>query len=248
MRIDINLASQRYEDARQFYFRWGGALIVLVALTLGLAFLGWRHYQSTAADRKHINDWRQKISGLEQERRHAEEVLNRPENRDVRDQSRFWNDVIDEKSFSWTQLLSDLEKIMPGRAYLLSVQPTLTTDKRLKLKLTIAADNHENGVELQAKMEHSDHFHGPVIVSEGVRPTQGAGPATTPITEFVIETFYTPTSVEPHAALDRGASGSIVENQRLASRLRPAGPSSGFGSRASVANPAGVSEANEAAK
>ena len=202
MRIDINLASQRYEDARQFYFRWGAALIAALVLTLGLGFLAWHHFQSTAADRKRINEWQNKISGLEQQRSHAEEVLNRPENRDVRDQSRFWNDVIDQKSFSWTQLLSDLEKIMPGRAYLVSVAPTLTPEKRLSLKLTIDADNHENGIELQKKMEHSEHFYLPKIVSEGIRQNQG--PGSLPLTEFVIETFYTPTAPQPHSAVKAG--------------------------------------------
>lgn len=205
MRIDINLASQRYEDARQFYFRWGAALVVLVAFTIGLALLSWSHYRSSATDRKHINELNEKISRLEQDRKHAEEVLNRPENRDVRDQSRFWNDVIAEKSFLWRELLSDLEKIMPGRAYVVSVQPTLTPEKRLSLKLTIAADNHENGIELQSKMERSEHFQDPRIVSENVRLSQGAGPASTPITEIVIETFYTPTLTQSHAAAKAGA-------------------------------------------
>jgi type IV pilus assembly protein PilN len=204
MRIDVNLATQRYEDARQFYFRWGAALVVLLALTIGLGFIAWHHYQSSAQDRKNINEWQSKIKELEGKRAHAAEVLNRPENRDVRDQSRFWNDVIDQKSFSWTQLLSDLEKIMPARAYVVSIQPTLTPEKRLKLKLTIAADNHSNGIELQAKMEHSDHFHEAEIVTETVRQIQGPGQSTTLITEIVIETFYTPTSVQPQVAAKVG--------------------------------------------
>ncbi len=44
MRIDINLASQPYEDARQFWMRWGTALGVLGLLTLVLLALdatGW---------------------------------------------------------------------------------------------------------------------------------------------------------------------------------------------------------------
>lgn len=204
MRIDINLATQRYEDPRQFYFRWGAALVVVAALTIGLAVLGWHHYQSSATDRKNINGWQDKINKLEQDRNHAAEVLNRPENRDVRDQSRFWNDVIDQKSFSWTQLLSDLEKIMPARAYVVSIQPTLTPEKRLKLKLAIAADSHANGIELQTKMEHSDHFHEAEIVSENVRQIQGPGQSTT-VTEIVIETFYTPASVQTHEAGKAGA-------------------------------------------
>ena len=44
MRLDINLASQPYEDARQFWMRWGTAvgavgLLTLVLLTLDLT--GW---------------------------------------------------------------------------------------------------------------------------------------------------------------------------------------------------------------
>lgn len=205
MRIEINLASQRYEDARQFYFRWGAALVVLFALTIGLAFLAWGHYRSTGADRKQINDLHEKIGRLEQDRKYGEEVLNRPENRDVRDQSRFWNDVIAEKAFLWRELLSDLEKIMPGRAYLVSVQPLLTQDKRLSLKLTIAADTHDNGIELLNKMERSQHFQEPRIVSEGVHLAQGAGPQSSPITEIVIETYYTPALAQPHAAAKAGA-------------------------------------------
>ena len=36
MRLDINLASQPYEDARQFWMRWGTALGAAALLTLAL--------------------------------------------------------------------------------------------------------------------------------------------------------------------------------------------------------------------
>src|SRR5256885_464329 len=48
MRLDINLASQPYEDARQFWMRWGGAvgmagLLTLILLTLTVTGrLNWR--------------------------------------------------------------------------------------------------------------------------------------------------------------------------------------------------------------
>jgi hypothetical protein len=34
MRVDVNLASQPYEDARLFWLRWGGGLVALGVLTL----------------------------------------------------------------------------------------------------------------------------------------------------------------------------------------------------------------------
>ncbi len=39
MRLDINLASQPYEDARQFWLRWGTALAAAAILTLALLTL-----------------------------------------------------------------------------------------------------------------------------------------------------------------------------------------------------------------
>ena len=198
MRININLASQKYEDVRQFYLRWGGALALMIVLTLGLAFLAWSNYREAAGGRRHIDQLRAEAAKLDQQRRDAEAVLNRPENRDVRDEKNFWNDVIDQRSFSWTQLFSDLEKIMPPRAYVISVQPTLTAERQLQLKLLVAGESHENGLEVQSKMERSERFHQPAIKHEALRPIgQGAqGPASRnqSVWEFEIEAFYTPTT------------------------------------------------------
>jgi hypothetical protein len=195
MRININLASQKYEDVRQFYLRWGGALALMVLLTLGLAFLAWSNYRDATGGRKHVDQLREESAKLDQQRRDAEAVMNRPENRDVRDQKNFWNDVIDQRSFSWTQLFSDLEKIMPARAYVISVQPTLTAERQLQLRLIVDGENHESGLEVQSKMERSERFHQPMIKREAVRVTQG-GPGTVgrgqSVWEFEIEAFYTP--------------------------------------------------------
>lgn len=189
MRININLASQKYEDAGEFYARWGTALGLILIVTLGLLFLSWRYYQFTAGARKRIDQLHEKIAHLDQERAHAEAVLNRPENQDVRDQSRFWNDLIDQKSFSWTRLLSDLEKIMPKRAYVESVQPTITTDKRLQLRLMIIGEKLDDAEELVKKMEHSEHFRGTYIDSETPHSQTTGGPM---VAEFVVITFYVP--------------------------------------------------------
>jgi hypothetical protein len=44
MRLDINLASRPYEDSSSLWVRWGGALAVLVLITIVLlysALSGW---------------------------------------------------------------------------------------------------------------------------------------------------------------------------------------------------------------
>jgi Tfp pilus assembly protein PilN len=201
MRINVNLASQQYRDAREFYFRWGAALVLLFGITLALAFLAWSNHSNSVRDTRRIRELRDKIAMVDNERRQAEEVLNRPENQDVRDQSQYWNDVIDEKSFSWTQLFSDLEKIMPARAYLTSAEPSITNDNKLQLKLVVAGEKYDDAYELLHKMERSERFKLPVLHSTGPR-SLGSGAAGTVVEQFEIVTYYTPASPveQPHVS------------------------------------------------
>lgn len=202
MRLNINLASHKYEHAQSFYLRWGGATALLLLLLIALGALSWKNYTVNKTERKQIEKLQKDIATVEEDRRHNQSVLDRPENQDVRDQLGFWNDVIYQKQFSWTLLFSDLERIMPGRTYVMSVQPSLTKDRRLKLELMIAGEKHDNAVELVRKMEGSERFRFPTIKAEQVKVAQGKPSGV----QFDIETFYTPAGGEPlsHAPASEG--------------------------------------------
>jgi len=158
MRIDINLASQPYEDARQFWLRWGTALSAVAVLTLALlagTVTGWLNARR---DRAKIADLRTRITQRDQTRQQAEDFLNRPENRATRDESQLINELIEHKAFSWTRVLEDLEKVMPPRVHLVSIRPELDEDNQLALKMVVAGDSRERGIELERRMEDSRHF------------------------------------------------------------------------------------------
>ena len=125
MRLDINLASQPYEDARQFWIRWGSAVALIAILTLALiaeTALSWVYAHK---DQKTIASYRALIAERDRERSSAEAVLNKPENRTTRDRSHFLNELIERKAFSWTQVFQDLERIMPARLHVVSMHPEL---------------------------------------------------------------------------------------------------------------------------
>jgi len=194
MRVNVNLATQKYEDARAFFARWGSAVAAAALVTILLGTLAVLNYSDTEKDRKSSSDTRRQIAEIESGRIANDAILNRPENRDTREQARFWNDVIDQKSFSWTRLFSDMEKIMPARAFVMSVKPALDADKLdlargLKLDLVIGGEKHDDAVELVRKMEGSDHFGQPHITAESVTTPARGGQA---VVEFHIETFYAP--------------------------------------------------------
>ncbi|HXB22248.1 MAG TPA: hypothetical protein VNV88_12740 [Candidatus Solibacter sp.] len=188
MRLNINLASQKYANVRQFYLRWSAAVAALAVLAIALGVRAQSLYSSSKQSQRHIVELREKISAKQNEQRQAEAMLNQPGNQDVREQKSFWNDVFDQKSLSWTELFMDLEHIMPKRAYVVSISPSTTPDHRLKLKMLIAGENHDNANELLKKMEGSERFRGPVLEGENVVTVPGKGT----IIQFAISTFYTP--------------------------------------------------------
>ena len=125
MRLDINLATRRYEDARQFWILWGTALAALGILTLFLLVTTASNWWDARLDHRKISELRAKIAERDKERTDAEALLARPENRTIRDKSQYLNELIARKAFSWTRAFEDLERVMPPRIHLVSIQPEL---------------------------------------------------------------------------------------------------------------------------
>jgi Tfp pilus assembly protein PilN len=188
MRLTINLASQKYEDVRQFYVRWSIAIVVSALLMLVLIGLAWRNFSNSSDSGKRIKQLQAEIAQLQKQRAEAEAISNLPENHDVTAQKNYWNKQINRRQLSWTQLFNDLQRIMPARAFLSSVAPEITRDNRLKLTLVVMSDTHENGLELQKKMEKSSRFRSPQISNELM---QAQGKTDIPLYKFEIVTYYT---------------------------------------------------------
>jgi type IV pilus assembly protein PilN len=194
MRLDINLASQPYQDARRFWFQWGGALAIMGVVTVGLlyfTFLGWT---GARKDRALMSQYEQQIAARDKEKADAQALMNLPQNASTRDRSQFLNDLFYRKAFSWTRVFEDLEKVMPPRVHVVSIQPELGTNNELAIKLVVAGDSPERVRELVRKMEASKRFQQTEITQE----TSEVGNSTNPqdTVKFDIGALYLP-ELEP---------------------------------------------------
>jgi len=190
MRVEINLATQPYEDARRFWFRWGGALAALGIVTLGLVYftlLGWANARK---DQGLIRQRQEQIAARDQEKADAQHLMNLPQNSSTRDRSQFLNDLFYRKAFSWTQVFEDLEKVMPPRLHIVSIQPELASDNELAIRLVVAGDSRDRALELVRKMESAQHFRQTEITSESMENGNGAFAADT--VKFDISALYVP--------------------------------------------------------
>jgi type IV pilus assembly protein PilN len=166
MRLDINLATRPYEDAREFWARWGlgvGLLGVLTLVLLGLAIRGW---VSAGRDRHNIAELEQKIAERDKERADDQAVLDMAANHSTRDQSQFLNGLIQRKAFSWTRVFEDLERVVPSNLHVVSLRPELNEQNQMQLDMKIACDTRSAAVELVHRMEGSTHFQGAQLVGE----------------------------------------------------------------------------------
>jgi type IV pilus assembly protein PilN len=175
MRIDINLATQPYEDSRNFWTYWGSGLGLLALLTLLLGYMAIAGFVQASHERARIADLRKQIAAFDQEKSTAETMLSQPQNRVVRDRSRFLNDLFLRKAFSWTKVFEDLERVMPAHLHVVSIHPDMSKDNNLELKLVVAGESREQALDLVRKMEGSQHFKQTQIESERseVQPTNG---------------------------------------------------------------------------
>jgi type IV pilus assembly protein PilN len=166
MRLDINLATRPYEDAREFWSRWGlgvGLLGLLTLVLLGFAIRGW---VSAGRDRHTIAQLQEQIAEKDSEKAKAQAFLEMAANRSTRDQSQFLNGLIQRKSFSWTRVFEELERVMPNNLHVVSLRPELNEQNQVELEMKVVGDTRSAAVELVHRMEGSKHFQGSQLVQE----------------------------------------------------------------------------------
>jgi type IV pilus assembly protein PilN len=173
MRLDINLATRPYEDARRFWLQWGSVVAGIALLTLILVFSALSGWFSASKDRQTIRNLQKDIAERDAEKAKAEAFLNFTQNRSTRDRSQFLNELIRRKAFSWTKVFEDLEKVMPARVHLVSIHPELNEENQLAIKMQVAGDSRERVLDLVRRMEGSPHFQQTTVDVESQLQNSG---------------------------------------------------------------------------
>jgi type IV pilus assembly protein PilN len=189
MRIDINLASQPYQDSRRFWTYWGAGLALLALATALLVFLAVSGFVRAGRDREQIAKLRAEIAKYDQEKAEAEAILNQPKNRDLRERSRFLNQLFERKAFSWTRVFENLEQVMPAHLHVISIHPGISSGNTIDIKLVVGGDSPEQALDLVRKMENSNHFKETRISSEKFVTDEGGNRDRV---QFEIEAAYLP--------------------------------------------------------
>jgi type IV pilus assembly protein PilN len=174
MRITLNLATRPYADHGPVLkrLRIGMAVMAVLLLLLGLGMFHFHQAAVAIAAREAALD--KSIAATQQEQRTYQAQMQLPNNARVLTQARFLNGLFEEKSFSWTAAMEDLERVLPGGVQVTAIEPARGKDGRLTLKLRVSGQR-ERSVEMVRNMERSRRFVAPRVSGENAENNTGQG-------------------------------------------------------------------------
>ncbi len=216
MRLNINLATRPYRDVRQFLRTWGTGTVLLALLTAGLCWYTFHAWSQTRSGRAEVALVQNEIDALNHQRESGIALLNQPQNRAVANQSAFLNGLIARRSFSWTRLFMELERIMPARLHVTSIAPSLNKRNQIEIHMVVAGDAREQAVELVRRLEDSPSFQQPELRSETVAQNVSGTPNAVggDRVQFDISMLYVPKVTTEQGAADKGPQPQTANDDK----------------------------------
>ena len=174
MRVTLNLATRPFADLGPALkrLRIGIGVLALLAIVLGLGLRAVHQKAEQARAREHALD--AQIARITQERQSYQALMQQPDNAQLLKQAGSLNNLFDEKAFSWTLAMENLETVLPGGVQVSTLEPVRAKDGHITLHLRVDGPR-DRSVELVRNLEHSRRFFEPRIVGESSAETS-SGP------------------------------------------------------------------------
>jgi type IV pilus assembly protein PilN len=196
MRLTINLASRPYVDIAPLIARLRIALMIVGGLTVCLMLvfcISWRGETTIRLEGALLD---KTLTQDSNDLRHYRDMLQKPDSVLLAARTAALNRLLDEKAFSWTLLMRDLEGLIPSQLQISTMQPVRAKDGRITVQMHIIGPR-QHVIEFLEHLEASTRFGSPRIVRESTHTdSHGSdsviGLSDASMEEFEIETGYGP--------------------------------------------------------
>ena len=196
MRVTVNLATKPFVELRPLFARLRLVAIGLALLAVIFYFALHALKVKARAAETQMNALKSKTLQYQQERQRNEVRMHQPQNMAILERSQFLNALFARKSFSWTAVMMDLERVLPAGVQVTSIEPATAKTGEVSIRLRVSGDR-ERAVELVRNLEHSKHFLSPRLSGEQTQAQDSSGrasfqPAGPGAVEFDILSDYNP--------------------------------------------------------
>jgi len=174
MLVRFNLATEPLETHRRFLLlSWVvGTVAALLFVALGDHVYQVRKADATYRIQREKGD--REIERLNGKRRELDDFFSRRENAQLHDRAAFVNSIIDARSFNWTRMFLDLEKVLPGGVRVMDIAPS-QVNGQAAVKLTVGAVSDEAKMEFLKALEESGVFSHLELTTVRAPEQQGTG-------------------------------------------------------------------------
>ena len=182
MKISVNLATRPFVELRPMFARLRLAMVLLAALAVALGFALHALSAKASVAQAKMDALKAKTGQFQREREGNEARMRQPENMSVLERSRFLNNLFAEKSFSWTAVMMDLERVLPVGVQVTSIDPVITKEGDVNIRLRVSGER-DKAVQLVRNLETSQRFLSPRLSGETALTASEAnrgGPAVAP--------------------------------------------------------------------
>src|SRR5271156_5386653 len=144
MKITLNLATRPYADQGPALKRLRIGMLVLVVLLAGLGFALLQIHQKALRMASEADTADHAIANIEGQEQGYQAQMRQPANARVLQQAEFLNKLFDEKSFSWTAAMEDLERVLPAGVQVTAIEPSRDKQGRITLHLRISGQRERS--------------------------------------------------------------------------------------------------------
>ena len=159
--IHLNLAARPYRDERPF-------IAVVVVGSLLIAFLTLMNFDAWYRYRNETRTTRARIASLEEqtrvEQQKTQALTQRLRTVDVKTlslQTQFANARLAERAFSWSELLDNLEHVLPDYVRIESINPSFRPDGMVGLIMQCVARDPDGLVKTMNQLNADPRFSNP---------------------------------------------------------------------------------------
>jgi type IV pilus assembly protein PilN len=172
MKISVNLASHPYVDLRPVYSRLRTWILILALVGGALWFLYRNDRSQAQIAQAQVTAVENHVRELEQQQQNYQAMMRKPKESGILRQSGFLNGLFQQKAFSWTSTMTDLETVLPAGVQVLSLDPIVTPDGHVTIRLRVTGER-DRELDLIRNLEKSRHFVSPRLASETLATAQG---------------------------------------------------------------------------
>jgi Tfp pilus assembly protein PilN len=179
VKTHFNLATSPLENNRRFIA--GSAVLGIIAVT-ALFFLSVhavRARRTNGAIRADIGRIEDQIRTFQREQERLRTALKNPKTVEVMNRAQFLNGLIEQRTFPWTKMFADLERILPPGVRVVSVAPQMDKEGRVKVMLVVGAENDEQKMKFLRSIVSSPVFSNVQVTQESRPQSVSTGTAGT---------------------------------------------------------------------